>query len=284
MAHAEGEVRGEHPTDSGITGAQRFSVYFPVIHRTIDLKWKAAPAGNADGWNNAPRKELAAYAVQKWFLAPEAYVVPTVVCRCVRLDVYRRIYPKATPTLPGTRCVFGAEALWLHDVEIPDRLYDESRFTSDAAYARHLGNFNLVAFLIDDRDTRADNVLTAKDQSNRFVFSVDNGIAFDPLLYNYFRNDWQDIRVPALPRDSIQRLRKVTRERVQQMAVLAQFETDREGMLRPVPASAPIDPSRGVRFRDGVLQLGLDNREIEHLYERLERLLRDVRERDVPLF
>jgi len=71
---------------------------------------------------------------------------------------------------------------------------------------------------------------------------------------------------------------------VQQMAVLAQFETDREGMLRPVPASAPIDPSRGVRFRDGVLQLGLDNREIEHLYERLERLLRDVRERDIPLF
>jgi len=284
MAEGRGEVRKEHRTPSGVTGAQRFSVRFPAIGRTIDLKWKAAPPGNADGWNNAPRKELAAYAVQKWFLEPEEYVVPTTVCRCVRLSSYRHFDPKAKPTLPGTSCVFGAEALWLEDVEIPAQLYDEARFESDAAYARHLANFNILAYLIDDRDTRADNVLASKSQDNRFVFSVDNGIAFDPLIYNIFMNNWKDIEVPALPRASIARLRKLDAKQLEELAVLAEFRADPSGFLRPVRPGRPIDPTRGTRFRGGVLQLGLTDREIAHLRERIAGLLREIDERKIPLF
>jgi hypothetical protein len=283
-ATGSGVVRERNATSGGVTGAERFTIYFPKIDRTIDLKWKAAPPGDADGWNNNPRKELAAYAIQKWFLPPEAYVAPTAVGRCYPVAQYRRLEPEAKPTLPGTQCVFGIHALWLENVEVPETLYDEERFHTDAAYARHLANFNLFTYIIEDRDTRPSNVLTSKDRANRRVFSVDNGISFDPLLYNYFVNGWQDIRVPALPRASIDRLRRVTPERAHELAVVAQFKADKKGILRPVPPGPPIDPKRGVRFRDGVLQLGLTDDEIEHVWKRVEQLLADVDTGRIPLF
>lgn len=284
MATGAGTVREHRATDSGVTGAQRFTVYFPEIRRSIDVKWKAAPPGDADGWNNAPRKELAAYAIQKWFLTPKAYVVPTAVGRCLPLASYRAIEPKAQATLSGTHCVFGIQSLWLDDVAPPEKLYDEATFERDPAYARHLANFNLFAFVIDDRDTTGGNVLASKDAANRRVFSVDNGISFDPLVYNLFYNQWKEIRVPALPRASVERLRQLTPERARELGVVAQFRTDAEGMLRPAKPGPPIDPRRGARFRNGVLQLGLTDYEIQHLWERVQTLLRDVDAGKIALF
>jgi hypothetical protein len=284
MATGAGEIRERKPTSSGTSGAQRLTVYFPSIGRSLHVKWKSAPPGKADGWNNAPRKELAAYVIQKWFLPPRAYVVPTSVGRCLPIDAYRELDPKAEPTLAGTQCVFGIQSLWLEDVAPTDSLYDAAAFERDPAYARHLANFNLLAFLIDDRDTRASNVLVSKDASNRRVFSVDNGISFDPLVYNLFDDSWKDIRVPALPRASVAALRRLTRERADELAVVAQFRVDRKGILRPVRPDAPIDPKRGVRFQDGVLQLGLTEDEIDHVWSRAQKLLAEIDEKDIPLF
>jgi hypothetical protein len=280
----QGSVRDRTPISTGVTGADRLTVYFPAIGDSIRIKWKAAPPGDADGWNNSPRKELAAYEVQKWFLRPSAYVVPTTVARCIAIDDYRRLDSSAEPTLPGTRCVFGVEALWLANVEVPETLYDVSRFRSDARYARHLADFNVFAYLIEDRDTRKSNVLTSKNQRNRRVFSVDNGISFDPKLYNIFENQWHELRVPALPRSSVVRLRAVTRERADALATVAQFRLDAEGMLRPERPGPAIDPTRGTRYRDGVLQLGLTEAEIEGVWKRREELLRLVDARAIALF
>jgi hypothetical protein len=280
----KGSVRDRTPISTGVTGADRLTVYFPAIGRSVRVKWKAAPPGDADGWNNSPRKELAAYELQKWFLPPSAYVVPTTAARCIALEDYRRLDSAAEPTLPGTRCVFGVQALWLANVEIPETLYDEARFRSEPRYARHLANFNLFAYLIEDRDTRKSNVLTSKDQDNRRVFSVDNGISFDGKLYNFFENEWHELRVPALPRDSLARLREVTRERVGELATVAQFRLDRQGLLRPEPPGPPLDRQRGSRWRDGVLQLGLTESEIESVWNRLQELLRLVDEKQIPLF
>jgi hypothetical protein len=280
----KGSVRDRTPISTGVTGADRLTVYFPAIRRSVRVKWKAAPPGDADGWNNSPRKELAAYELQKWFLPPTAYVVPTTAARCIALDDYRRLDSSAEPTLPGTRCVFGVQALWLSNVEVPESLYDEARFRDDPRYARHLANFNLFAYLIEDRDTRKSNVLTSTDPRNRRVFSVDNGISFDGRLYNLFENEWHEIRVPALPRSSIERLRAVPRERVEQLATLVQFRLDEDGLLRPEPPGPPLDPGRGSRYRDGVLQLGLTRSEIESTWVRLQELLRLVDEQRIPLF
>jgi len=284
LATGAGVVRARQLLPSGVTGAERLAIEFPALHRSIDVKWKVAPPGDADGWNNAPRKELAAYAIQQWFLPPEGYVVPTTVGRCLRLEEWRKLEPEAQPSLPGTRCVFGVQSLWLEDVEIPAQLYEEARFVADSAYARHLANFNLLAYLIDDRDTTGGNVLVSKDPANRRVFSVDNGISFDPLIHPMFRNPWYEILVPALPRASIDRLRRVTRERAGALGVVAQFEADRDGVLRPARPGPPLDPGRGARFRDGVLQLGLTDREIEHVWERVRSLLRTVDAGGIPLF
>jgi hypothetical protein len=284
LQSGKGSVRDRTPISSGVTGADRLTLYFPAIGRSVRVKWKAAPPGDADGWNNSPRKELAAYELQKWFLPPSAYVVPTTAARCIALEDYRRLDSSAEPTLPGTRCVFGVQALWLANVEVPEPLFDEARFRNDARYARHLANFNLFAYLIQDRDTREGNVLTAKDPRNRRVFSVDNGISFDGRLYNVFENEWQELLVPALPRASIERLRRVTRERAGELATVAQFRVDGEGLLRPEPPGPPLDPEQGSRWQGGVLQLGLTEAEIEKVWQRLQELLRRVDEQAIALF
>jgi hypothetical protein len=284
LREGSGRIVDREPIATGVTGVDRLTVDFPSLERAIRIKWKAAPPGDADGWNNAPRKELAAHEVQKWFLRPSTYVVPTTVARCVRLEDYRRLEPKAEPTLPGTHCVFGLQSLWLEDVEVPETLFDEERFAREPAYARHLANFNLFTYLVDDRDTRPSNVLTCKHPDNRRVFSVDNGISFDSLVYNVLESDWKDILVPALPRDSIERLRSVTRERVEALGTVAQFRVDAEGMLRPERAEAPIDPARGTRFHDGMLQLGLTEGEIENVWKRLQSLLARVDASELALF
>src|SRR5262245_21916375 len=59
------EIRSAKGAGSGIMGAMRIEAYYPKSHRTLELKWKAAPDGG-DGWNNTPRREIAAYQVQKW--------------------------------------------------------------------------------------------------------------------------------------------------------------------------------------------------------------------------
>jgi hypothetical protein len=286
-----GEVRHREPVGAGVTGAERFDVFFKAVNRTLRIKWKAAPPGDVESWNNNPRKELAAYAIQTWFLPPEHYVVPTTVARCVRLADYRRLDPEAQPTLAGTQCVFGVQALWLDDVEIPEVLWDEERFQRDAAYARHIANFNVLSYLVQSRDTTRENVLMAKDPKNPRVFSVDNGIAFDPALYNPFLNNWDTIRVPALPRDTVERLRRLDDDADDELAVVAQFEVDEEGMLRSVrPIRRPdddedeADRATGVRWADGVLELGLTESEIDQVEDRLEQLLEDVGAGRIPLF
>ena len=67
------------------------------------MAWKEAPRGTCDGWNNNPRKEIACYAVQRWFLDPADYVVPTIALRAIPLGLYRRVAPEATPTIDGDR-------------------------------------------------------------------------------------------------------------------------------------------------------------------------------------
>ena len=284
MATADIRIRAHRKLDAGVTGALRVTLHVPSIGRDLDVKWRVAPPGDADGWNNAPRKELATYAAQKWFLDPQDYVVPPIALRCIPLADYHPIDPAPEPTLPGTRCVLGTVMVWLHDTKVPERLYEEQRFYLDSTYARHLAHFNLLTYLVEHRDTRRGNLLVARNEANRRVFAVDNGIAFGGRLYNLFDDDWADLRVPALPRRSVGRLARLGREDLLALGTVAQMREDPDGVLRPVPPDAPLDPRRGARRRDGELQLGLTEDEIEELGERLEELLEDVEEKEIPLF
>jgi hypothetical protein len=282
----EFEVRSSEGAGAGFMGALRIEAYYPSIGRVLSSKWKAAPTGG-DGWNSTPRREIAAYDVQKWFLTPDTYVVPTTIARCIALENFAEIDPEVVPNLPDlptARCVFGAQAIWLENVESAATGLDEERFRRDANYARHLANYNLLSYLIGNRDTRSGNLVAATDQSNRRVFSVDNGIAFDEWVYNPFRRNWDSIRVPALPRESVERLRAVEEEELRALLVVAELRVGPDGVLREKAASAAFDAERGVRIRDGVLQLGLEPGEIDGVRKRIEDLIAAVDAGKIPVF
>jgi hypothetical protein len=256
-------------------------VRHPATDRVLSLKWKAAPEG-LERRNNTPRREIAADRIQRWFLDPEDFVVPPTVGACLPLDVYAAVDPEAVPNVDGANCVFGTLSAWLSGVETPDEILDPVRFERDETYARNLGRYNLLTLLIDNRDTRPANVLVSAD-SDRRVFSIDNGVSFGEPIFNPFRSHWRVLRVPALPREAIDRLREVGEDELRSLAVVAEFRVDDEG-LRASEPSRPFAVQKGVRRRGDVLQLGLEPEEIRGVAERLRNLLAAVDAKEIATF
>jgi len=260
---------------AGVTGASRFVVGF-ADGSTLKIKWKPFPPKVLDGWNNSPRKELAAYVIQRWIFDEEDYVVPTPVPRCIPLDGYRPIRADATPTVPGTSCVLGMSAIWMNDVEVADDLLDDDRIAEDPHYAENLADLNLLTYLIDHRDGRDGNFLQSTDKSDPRIFAVDNGIAFEGFPWNFFVRNWNKIRVPWLRADPIARLRALPAEEIDRLSTLFDMNADAQGVLRLARPTAALDPKQGVRLADGKVQLGLTTKEIGALKERIRDLLARV--------
>jgi len=277
------ELRNVEGAGGGTTGAQKHTLYFPSADVEFDVKWKRVP-GDLDGINNAPRKELAAYSIQTIFLDPEDYVVPSSVVLCVPLEQVRERRPMATATLSGTNCVLGVLSIWMNNVTVPEVLYDDQRFVTDAQYAYFLSNLNLFTYLVDHRDGRDGNFLVSKDDTRRQVFAVDNGISFGPKVFNYFVPNWTHLRVAAVRDDTIARLRAVTREDLEFLKVVVQLEADEAGILRTVEPGPPIDPNGGAHRHDGVVQFGLKSKEIDGVYSRIGKLLAAVDAGEIPGF
>lgn len=275
------EARRVVGAGGGVTGAQKATLYFPSDGTELTVKWKIVPH-SLDGWNNSPRKELAAYEIQKWFLDPEDYVVPTTVVHCRPMEKIRD--KSIEPTIEGTNCVLFVLSVWLKNVTVPDRLYDERRFQTDAHYAYHMANFNVLAVLIDHRDGRKGNFLVSKNDRDRRVYSVDNGISFNSWIWNYFVTNWEDLRVPAVPQTTIDRLRRLTDEDYEKLGVVVEMRLDGEGIFHQVPPGPNLDPSEGARFEHGVIQFGLTSSEIDEVRENVDELLEDVDEGEVAVF
>lgn len=268
------EVKG---AGSGVTGASRFVVQF-ADGQTLKVKWKRFPAKTLDGWNNSPRKEFAAYVIQRWLFDEADYVVPTPVPRCIPLDVYEPVDADAQPSVAGTSCVLGLFAVWMNDVEVVDDLDDdiEEHIAENPAFGEHLADMNLVTYLIDHRDGREGNFLISTDPRDPRIFAIDNGIAFEGFPWNFFVPNWNKIRVPWLRADPIARLRALPAEEVERLASLFDMDADPQGILRVTRPTAPLDPKKGVRIAPGKVQLGLTTKEIGALKERIHDLLAKV--------
>lgn len=276
------EVLEAKRTAHGVAGAQRLKIRFLDDGKEITVKWKASPRYKPEGWNNVPRKEVAAYEIQKWFLDPADYVVPPTVTRCIPLDVFRKVEPQAEPTAASGTCVFGAMSLWVTDVEVVKKVVDRELFESDPLYARTLGNINIVGYLIKHRDGRKSNFLISTLPGEPRVFSVDNGISFGAKMWNMMVANMANIQVPALPRESIARLRRLTFDDVAQMEVLGQYERQGDALVR-VPSDPNFAPDRGSRLIDGAFQFGLSRKEISGIWKRLGRLLADANDGKIAL-
>jgi hypothetical protein len=238
------------------------------------VKLRRAEPG-AEDFNNRPRYDLAAYELQKLFLEPAEYVVPPTALRFVPLAELQPYAAAAKPTFRGSDEVLVVLQFWLQEVKLAADLYDPALFVVDLGYARHLGQLNVLTWLIEHGDSNLGNFLISRAEQAPRVFSVDNGVAF---AYNESDRDhaWKDLRVPRLPADTVARLRAVTPAQLQeQLGVLAQWRLD-GGRWLAVDASANLDKRNGVRRAGDVVQIGLREGEIEQVGRRLKRLLERI--------
>jgi hypothetical protein len=261
LLRSDFEVAAESAT-SGLSRPTVLTLWYRKERVVIRAKWKPSKA-NGESFNNSPRRELAAYAVQKLFLDPDEYVVPPTVGRC--LD------EGGSPTFADTSCVFGVLSYWVENVS-QKGVFDQARLERDAAYRETLANMNVLAYLIDHRDTRPANFLISTDPRRPRVFSIDNGLAFSGFRNPraWFVHGWNEILV-ALPRRLTDRLARITRADLDRLAVVAQYRV-KDRMLVQTAPQAPFSPQSGVRRSGAMIQLGLTTEEIDQLEQRLNRL------------
>ena len=68
------------------------------------------------------------------------------------------------------------------------------------------------------------------------------------------------------------------------LGVVSQLERNDAGIYVNVPPGENLDPGRGVRMEGKQLQFGLTDDEIEDVWERIEDLIEDVDDGDLPVF
>jgi hypothetical protein len=293
------EIRTVQGAGAGVTGARKADVLFEFAEHEEDevylwamddgvsLKAKPFPSPKLDGWNNNPRKEIAAYELQKIFLEPRDYVVPTTIARCIPVKDQLPDRPKVPQTLEGTDCVLFVLSLWLKNVTVPDEFYDEARFLSDPAYAYAYATFNILTYLSDHLDNRKGNFLVSKDDRFPRAYAIDNGIAFGSWIYNWFIPSsyaWRKIVVPAVPRSAVDRLREIQRADLDHLAALAEFHKNEDGHFDAVPPGTSLDSDRRVNISGDVVQIGLTKSELDDVWERIEELIERVDEGDLAVF
>jgi hypothetical protein len=241
---------------------------------------KAEPGANS--FNNVPRYDLAAYELQKLFLDPAEYVVPPTALRMVPLADFAKYSPGVKRTFPGADQVVAVVQYWLSDIKSIEDVFDSARFAADPAYARHIGQLNVLTYLIRHRDSNRGNFLIGKAEVGARVFSIDHGVAF--ASEDSDRGElWKDLRVNRLPADTVERLRRVTPQLLtERLAVLAQWQLE-DGSFVPVAAGENLSQGNGVRREGKDLQMGLTKSEISSLNRLLKRLLEQVDRGEITL-
>jgi len=164
---------------------------------------------------------------------------------------------------------------WLQEVKVIADVYDAGRFAADPTYARHIGQLNVLTWLIEHGDSNVGNFLISRAEVGARVFSIDNGVAF---AFNESDRGtlWQDLRVDRLPSDTVERLRGIKEDELhRRLGVLAQW-TLQDGHWVAVPPGENLTPGRGVRREGDTVQVGLTKSEIADVWRQLQRLLKDL--------
>ena len=265
----------------GLAGERTYRVTLQAGERVLQIKYAPAAEG-ADEFNNRPRYELAAYAIQKLFLDEREWVVPPTVIRAFPLFVVESTVALAGDQANPPQRTFDewpmtlvALQYWLFNVQQPEELPDEDRLEEDETYERLLGNFNLLTHLIRHSDSNEGNFVQSMDPDWPRVFSVDNGVAFASEESNRGTR-WRDLELDRYPAAAIDRLRGVTLEDLHaHLGVLVQLDLQGEDFVEVEPTEN-LNPGRGVRRSESSIQLGLTESEIRAIHRRLVRLIERV--------
>lgn len=274
------------PTPSGIQGARVLTLSVPrdIGPHFLRAKWRANSTATA---HSAPRRELAAYEIQKLFLEPDEYVVPPTRAHCFPMSHYRILVdPDAQASTPEMDCVFGYLSYWLEDA-LPSSEVDASWFDPDRGaldvelfhrrpgYRRAVANVNLLTYLIDHDDTHPGQFLMRPTRMRPIVYSIDNSMSFaagtNPNLGRL--DDWSRIQMP-LQSDQLKRLGGLRPEDLFRLRVVQMFELQNRQLVQAEGKSETEEPARKpLRWRDGQLLVGLHEAELEQLWSRLQLLL-----------
>jgi hypothetical protein len=289
------EILGADEPPAGIQGVMVLTVRrprpTPIVFRA---KWRAHYTTTA---RNSPRRELAAYAVQKLFLEPGEYVVPPAAAHCFPLAEYRKMVSRAAdPTFAEVPCVYGILSYWLEDVQsLADareagwfhgqyrHAFDPQLYAANPAYRDSISRVGMLTYIIGHADSHAKNFVITTDSAAPLVYSVDNslslGLKKNPKLDE--THDWSELKVPSLPEAAVERLRKSV-DRLDELGVVTELEPRNGGL---VAAERPRgQPSAdGMEWVDGTLRVGLSVSEIGDLKVRIALLLQWVRQGAIRL-
>jgi hypothetical protein len=248
----------------------------------IRVKVRKAERG-AQTFNNVPRYDLAAYELQKLHMDAEEFVVPPTSLRMLPMAQLQPYSPAVNATFPDSDDVLCVVQYWLQDVTAAQDVLFPARFESDALYARHIGQLNVLTYLINHRDSNLGNFLVSTVPEGARVFSIDHGVAFasEPSDRGEL---WRSMRVKRLPADTVARLRKLTQTDLDsRLAVLAEWKLE-NGHYVAVARGANLRPKSGVRREQGTVQMGLSNAEIGSVWSRAQKLLRMVDDGEIATY
>jgi hypothetical protein len=280
-------ILGVADTPSGMQGAKILTLQARAGARTIVLRAKWRPQSSADIINE-PRKELAAYAVQKLFLDETELVAPPTVAHCFPLDEYRAFAADEKATFDKSDCVLGFASYWLESVKsvgsarrdgllgAGEGVWDPKLFEKDAAYRHSVANTNLLTYVIHHGDAHNEQFLLEQTPRGLRTYVVDNSIAFksikNPMLL--FREDWSKLQVPRLPKRTVERLRALTDEDFAGLATVTELERRGRQLVRASPApSQPKSDGSAMSWIGERLRIGLSQGEIELVRSRVRELL-----------
>jgi hypothetical protein len=240
----------------------------------LRVKLRRAEPG-ANSFNNVPRYDLAAYELQKLYLDPAEYLVPPTALRMVGFADFAKYAPSVERTFSAADQVLAVVQYWLSDIKVIADVYSPERFAADPVYARHIGQLNVLTYLIKHRDANLGNFLIGKAEVGARVFSIDHGVAF--ASEDSDRGEvWKDMRVDRLPADTVERLRTVTPQLLaDRLGVLAQWQLEGRSYVAVAKGGNQWE-SRGVRRKGNDLQMGLTKSEIREVHRRLVNLLERV--------
>jgi hypothetical protein len=281
------EILSMDDTPSGSQGAKILTVRGWSRGRSIvfRVRWRAQSSA---GLINEPRKELAAYAVQKLYLSEEELVVPPTAAHCFPIEHYRHFAPTESATFPNADCVLGFVSLWLEGVKTVESareadwlgddggIWDKKLFEQDAMYRTSVGNANLLTYLIQHGDAHELQFMLEKAPGGLRTYVVDNSIAFrsikNPMLL--LREDWSNLHVPSLPARAIARLEALTSQDLARLATITELELrGRQLSVTKQPFEASPSHPNELSWHGDRLRIGLTEGEIELVSSRVRDLL-----------
>lgn len=281
------QILGMAHTPSGQQGARILTLRVKLGARDVVFraKWRAQSTASIV---NEPRKELAAHAVQKLFLDETELVAPPVVAHCFPLAEYRAFVPDERASIDGIDCVLGFVSYWLESVRTAssarqdgllsgpgEGFWDAGLFERDPMYRRSVANTNLLTYVIRHGDPHNAQFLLEQTPQGLRTYVVDNSIGFRSIknpIY-FLREDWAKIRVPRLPKRTVERLRALTDEDFASLATVTELQLQDRQLVRAAKPAAGHSDERAMSWNGSRLRIGLTRGEIELVQSRIRDLL-----------